>query len=121
MGALPVLGFPGNPVSTAVCALIFLRLALQRLLGLPGGLRHDAAPLVGEWPENDQRQDYLRGFWVEGERGRVVRTAPRQDSSMLATLAAADVLVVRPPFDAARQSGHIATVIDLPQALASLR
>lgn len=121
MGALPVLGFPGNPVSSAVCALIFLRLGLQRLLGLPERLRHEQVPLVGDWPANDQRQDYLRGFWVEGEQGRAVRIAPRQDSSMLATLAAADALAVRPPFDAARESGHIATVIDLPQALASLR
>ena len=39
LGAVPVLGFPGNPVSTAVCALVFLRAALQKMLGLPVGLR----------------------------------------------------------------------------------
>src|SRR6185312_13815134 len=33
-----VLGLPGNPVSTMVCALLFLRPALERLLGQPGDL-----------------------------------------------------------------------------------
>jgi len=122
LGALPVLGFPGNPVSTAVCALIFLRAALQRLLGLPEGLRHQQARLAHGWPANDQRQDHLRGFWVrEGGERRGVRTAERQDSSMQATLAAADVLVVRPPFDPPRAPGHPASTIDLREALDSLR
>ena len=121
MGELPVLGFPGNPVSTAVCALIFLRLALQRLIGLPERLRHQEMPLAHDWPANDQRQDYLRGSYVDDAAGRRVRTASRQDSSMLATFAMADALVVRPPFDPPRGPGHPATVIDLRQALESLR
>jgi molybdopterin molybdotransferase len=124
LGPLPVLGFPGNPVSTAVCALIFLRAALQRLLGLPEGLRARQVPLDHAWPlANDQREDYLRAFWVEedgGGRGRV-RTAARQDSSMQATLAAANALVVRPPFDPPREPGHPARVIDLREALDGLR
>lgn len=119
LGPLPVLGFPGNPVSVAVCGVVFLRAAVQRLLGLPEGLRHRTAPLAHPWPANDRRQDYLRGFW-EPEGGAAVRTAERQDSSMLATLTAADLLAVRPPFDPAREPGHLATVIDLPEALGSL-
>jgi molybdopterin molybdotransferase len=121
MGDLPVLGFPGNPVSTAVCALIFLRLALQRLAGLPERLRHEEMPLAHDWPANDQRQDYLRGSYLDDTAGRRVRTASRQDSSMLATFAMADALVVRPPFDPPRGPGHRATVIDLREALESLR
>lgn len=120
LGALPVLGFPGNPVSVAVCGLVFLRLAVQRLLGLPEGLRLRKAPLAHAWAANDQRQDYLRGFWAEGGHAGAVRTAARQDSSMLATLAAADLLAVRPAFDPAREPGHVATVIDLRDAFGSL-
>ena len=36
LGALPVLGLPGNPVSALVCAMLFLLPALARLAGLPG-------------------------------------------------------------------------------------
>ena len=100
-----------------------LRAALQRFLGLPEGLRQRQAVLAHGWPANDQRQDYLRGFWVDeaGRQGATVRTAERQDSSMQATLAAADVLVVRPPFDSPRAAGHTVSVVDLPEALGSLR
>jgi molybdopterin molybdotransferase len=120
LGPLPVLGFPGNPVSVAVCGLVFLRAAVQRLLGFPVGLRQRTAPLAHAWGPNDQRQDYLRGFWGTGEEAGTVRTAAQQDSSMLATLAAADLLAVRPPFDPPREPGHPATVIDLREALSGL-
>jgi hypothetical protein len=40
---------------------------------------------------------------------------------MFATFAAADALVVRPPFDPARERGESVAVIDLHEALASLR
>lgn len=122
LGPLPVLGFPGNPVSTAVCAILFLRLGLQRMLGLPEGLHHQRVRLAHGWAANDQRQDYLRGQWLDEEDGeRWLRTAARQDSSMQATMAAADALAVRPPFDPPRERGHRATAIDLPEALSSLR
>ena len=35
----PMLGLPGNPVSTLVCSLLFLKPALDRLSGLPDGGR----------------------------------------------------------------------------------
>ena len=39
MGAVPVLGLPGNPVSAMVCAALFLLPALALMQGLPAG-RH---------------------------------------------------------------------------------
>jgi molybdopterin molybdotransferase len=121
LGTLRVLGFPGNPVSSGVCAVVFLRAALQKMLGLPPLLRHLRARLGSAWPANDQRQDYLRGTSSERDGERWVETASRQDSSMLATFAAADALVVRPPFDPARTRGDIVSMIDLHEALDSLR
>ena len=44
----PMLGLPGNPVSTFVCALLFLKPAIDRLSGLPDAAeaarRHGSAP-----------------------------------------------------------------------------
>lgn len=121
LGDLPVLGFPGNPVSTAVCAIVFLRAALQTLLGIPVGLRQREAELAADLDTNDQRQDYMRATYVESSAGRRVRTAGRQDSSMLATLAHADALLVRPPHDPPRRAGETVSIIDLHDALDNLR
>ncbi|HVI19630.1 MAG TPA: hypothetical protein VM712_14730, partial [Gaiellales bacterium] len=120
LGTVPVLGFPGNPVSTGVCGVVFLRAALQKLAGLPVALPQREAELANPLPPNDLRQDYLRAGYVDGSDRRRVRTAARQDSSMLATFAMADALVVRPPFDPARESGEHATIIDLHEALDNL-
>ncbi len=121
LGDLAVLGFPGNPVSSAVCAIVFLRAALQKLLGLPVQLPQRTLPLAQGWPMNDQRQDYLRATYVDGDGGRLLRTAARQDSSMLATFAAADALAIRAPFDPPRAAGDMVALIDLRETLDSPR
>ena len=121
LGALPILGFPGNPVSTAVCALVFLRSAMQRMSGLPVRLDLREVELANPLPANDLRQDYLRASYVEGSHERRVTTARRQDSSMLATFAHADALVVRPPHDPERTLGDCLMAIDLASALGNLR
>jgi molybdopterin molybdotransferase len=118
---LPVLGFPGNPVSTAVCAIVFLRAALQTLLARPVGLRIGKAELASELGANDQRQDYMRAMYDDDALRRRVRIAGRQDSSMLATLAHADALLVRPPHDPPLRVGDMVSIIDLREALDNLR
>src|SRR5438270_12405725 len=58
---VPMVGLPGSPVSTLVCALLFLRPALDRLSGAVSS--EEAAPtarLGTALPKNDRRQDYLR-------------------------------------------------------------
>ena len=121
LGEMPVLGFPGNPVSTAVCSIVFLRMALQALLGMPLGLRTREAELAHDLDANDGRQDYLRATYEPDTPCHRIRSAGRQDSSMLATLAHADALVVRPPHDPSRRSGETVAIVDLHDALDSLR
>jgi len=107
LGRVPVLGLPGNPVSALVCAIIFLLPALARLAGLPGAPTPSrrvtcATPLA----ENDRRADFLRASLDADADGRVtVRPFPVQDSSMLATLARAEALVLRAPFAPALPAG----------------
>jgi molybdopterin molybdotransferase len=94
-----MVGLPGNPVSTLVCALLFLRPALDRLSGVtPPEEPAPTARLGVALPKNDRRQDYLRSRLARGKDGTLeVFPFEVQDSSMMRILAAADCLVVRPP------------------------
>lgn len=118
LGALPVLGLPGNPVSSLVCALVFLKPAIEALSGLDAA----AAALIDarlgrDLAANDRRQDYLRSTLTPGSDGVPVATPfAKQDSSMLSLLARSDGLIVRPPEDPALTTGDLVRV--LPFALA---
>jgi len=98
LAGTPLLGLPGNPVSTLVCGAIFLRPVLRRLQGLPAELRILTATLGCDLPANDRREDYLRSRvdWT-AEGLATVTPFERQDSSMLAVLSDADALAIRPP------------------------
>jgi molybdopterin molybdotransferase len=112
----PLLGLPGNPVSTAVCALVFLVPAICKLGG--GTPQHYvfSALLTTDMPENDQRQDYIRATLTTNANGQTqIRPAPRQDSSMMATLAHANAFIVRPPFDPPKAAGDHVDVLPMPR------
>ena len=114
LGGTPVLGLPGNPVSGLVCALLFLKPALSALLGLQDPDITETAVLGRALGENDERQDYLRARLTRDSAGRATATPfERQDSSMLATLAQADCLVVRPPHAPAIAAGENVTILRL--------
>jgi molybdopterin molybdotransferase len=110
-----VLGLPGNPVSTMVCALLFLKPAMERMLGQPGDLvRTVPARLAVDVKQNDQREDYVRSRLGRDADGTLtVDPHPVQDSSMLSVLAACDGLMIRPPHDPARKAGDTVQVVDL--------
>ena len=65
LGRTPLLGLPGNPVSSYVCALLFLRPAIFAMQGADGNLPFFTARLSGTLHENDGRQDYLRARLFE--------------------------------------------------------
>ncbi|MDN2564694.1 molybdopterin molybdotransferase MoeA [Aquibium sp. A9E412] len=113
LGASHVLGLPGNPVSSLVCAHLFLRPLIARLAGRTH--RPDLRPAVlgAAMRANDRRRDYVRAR-VDTVDGRLTATPfATQDSSMLTTLAAADGLVVREPFAAAAAAGEACRVLML--------
>src|SRR5437660_9850797 len=57
----PMVGLPGNPVSTLVCSLLFLKPALDRLSGTTSVEEGTPTARLGTaLPKNDRRQDYLR-------------------------------------------------------------
>jgi molybdopterin molybdotransferase len=107
LGRTPVLGLPGNPVSALVCGVVFLMPAIARLSGLPAAAPPTRRVITAlPLPENDRRADHLRARLAVDADGRLVATpAPVQDSSMLATLARADALLLRAPFAPALPAG----------------
>jgi molybdopterin molybdotransferase len=98
IGSTPVLGLPGNPVSALVCSTLFLRPAIEAMLGRTAAVAPMSTALLGlDLPENDSREDYLRAEISYDDAGRCVATPfPKQDSSMLSLMARADCLIVRP-------------------------
>lgn len=115
LGALPVLGLPGNPVSALVCSVLFLWPALDRLLGLPGTAPPTSRALLGApVGANDHRADHLRATLVTDEEGTLVATPfERQDSGMLRVLAEAGALVLREPHAPAMPAGAAVRIIRL--------
>jgi molybdopterin molybdotransferase len=107
LGRTPVLGLPGNPVSALVCGVVFLMPAIAVLSGLPGAPPPTRRVLAAvPLPANDRRADHLRAAISCDAAGRMMATpAAMQDSSMLATLARADALVLRAPFAPALPAG----------------
>jgi len=114
-GATRVLGLPGNPVSSLVCAVLFLKPLVESLLGLPPADPTLAAFLGAPMPANDRRQDYVRGLYTEAPDGRrIAAPVGRQDSSMLSTLALANCLILRPPHAPPAAAGDPCRVVPLP-------
>jgi molybdopterin molybdotransferase len=114
LGDMQVLGVPGNPVSSYVCAFLFLVPLLRRLAG-----RHDIEPqtstarLGRDLPANDERADYLRATLAEGPDGFVANPVPSQDSSLMAPLARADCLLIREPHAPAAAAGSDCVILKL--------
>ncbi len=109
-GEALLLGLPGNPVSSMVCAQVFLVPLIRALSGLapapaPRRLARLAAPLSANGP----REHYLRA--MSGPEG--VTAFSKQDSSLLSVLSEADCLIVQPPGDPAREAGETVEVIAL--------
>jgi molybdopterin molybdotransferase len=115
LGPVPMIGLPGNPVSSLVCAILFVVPALHRLSGLPAAapptvMARLGAPLAA----NDKRADHLRATLSTAPDGMLVATAfPRQDSSMLRLMAQADALILRAAHAPAAEAGAMVPVIRL--------
>ena len=115
LGATPVLGLPGNPVSAMVCGILFLLPALSRLSGLPAAPPPVSTAILGAAVKaNDHRADHLRASVSTDETGRIVVVPfPVQDSAMLRRLARADALILRAPLAPALPEGAEVAIIRL--------
>ncbi|MET0676349.1 MAG: gephyrin-like molybdotransferase Glp [Bradyrhizobium sp.] len=117
LGGMRVIGLPGNPVSSYVCAFLFLVPLIRALSGRDDVNHVRASALLGrDLAANDQREDYLRARLEAREDGTLIALpVSHQDSSLLGNLAAARALVIRPPFAAAAPEGSACEILRLPE------
>lgn len=115
IGETKLLGLPGNPVSTMVCALMFMAPALRRMLGLPDQPPRKVTARLGcDLAANDRREDYLRSELKTDAAGQLIATPfAKQDSSMMSLLVKSDCLVIRKPNAAAAKAGETVDIVML--------
>ncbi len=114
LGDMTILGLPGNPAASIVCALLFLVPLLRALCGDPtaGADRSEPARLGAALPANGPREDYMRASLAYGGDALPIATPfPQQDSSLLSVFAKAQCLIVRPREAPAAQQGDLCRVL----------
>ena len=117
LGAMRVIGLPGNPVSSYVCGFLFLVPLIRALAGREH-IHHvrETALLGRDLSPNDQREDYLRARLEARADGALIAVpVTNQDSSLLGNLAAARALLIRPPFAPAATTGMPIEFLHLPE------
>jgi molybdopterin molybdotransferase len=105
VGQAAFIGLPGNPVSSFVTFLIFVRPYLLKTQGLTEiGPRAVAARADFDWPRPDARREFLRVKWnLQGG----LELYPTQDSAVLTSTAWADGLVDNPAQHAIRKGDTV--------------
>jgi len=113
----PMIGLPGNPVSTLVCGLLFAKPAIAKMSGLAEVFERPVrARLKIPLDANDRRQDYLRSTLTRAPDGTLeAEPFKKQDSSMISLLARADCLVIRAPHAPAARAGDWVEIVPLTQ------
>lgn len=113
---VPVLGLPGNPASALVCARLFLRPLLNKMLGRDPTLACAtlAGRLHGLLSANGARETYLRArSWHDTDGQLWAEAYSDQDSSLMRVFAASDCLIVRKPDEAAAAPGDKVALLPL--------
>lgn len=110
LGNTVVIGLPGNPVSAFVTANLVLKPLLAAMMGARDP-RPSArsATLAAPLPATGKRAEYLRARWQDG----LVEPLEGQDSAALVMLAAAELLIARPPDVPAASRGDAVEIITL--------
>jgi molybdopterin molybdotransferase len=91
-GAAYFMGLPGNPVSSFVTFLLFVRPFLLRLQGVSGDVSPKAIAMRADfdWPKPDRRNEFLRAR-INAEGG--LELFPNQGSGVLTSTVWADGLI----------------------------
>jgi len=115
VGNTPLIGLPGNPVSSGVCSLIFVNIAIRSMLGITEKYPiFEKVTLNGTLSVNDERMDFVRAK-INIEDGYLLATPiNKQDSSMITQFSYSDCLIVRDPFEGVKNKGEIVKILRFP-------
>ena len=103
-------GLPGNPVSALVCAHLFLKPLIGKMLGTKELNNIEKKGLLqNDLPKNGVRKHFMRAFLKNGQ----LVVSKKQDSSLLSVLQKANALVIRQPNEAPAKKGDLITYIEL--------
>ena len=110
----PIIGLPGNPVSSYVCTQLFIIPLIKELLSLQNkNYKFFPACLNSKIPRNGTRMHFMRGNVFLNKSKNIVKPQKNQDSSLVKTLQESNCLIVRPPHDHAKLKGDEVEIIKL--------
>ncbi|MDN5789130.1 molybdopterin-binding protein, partial [Pseudorhodobacter sp.] len=105
---IPMLGLPGNPVSSIVCGHVFMLPMIRAMQGAGKIAQTPQRAVLGsDTPANGPRAHYMRARLQHGDGGLLIFPYERQDSALLGVMAAADALMIRPVGGAALPAGAV--------------
>lgn len=114
-GRTPIFTLPGNPVSSYVSFQLFVRPALRKMQGLDAGpLPTVKATLTGPVRSPGGRRSFVRARLDYNGSAYAATPISGQGSHQLASLAAANALVIVPEWIAQQDAGDEVEVMMLP-------
>ena len=103
-------GLPGNPVSALVCAHLFLKPLIGKMLGTRELINVEKkAYLQNDLPENGKRKHFMRALLKDGH----LEVCKNQDSSLLSVLQKANSLAIREPNEPPAKKGDLISYLEL--------
>jgi molybdopterin molybdotransferase len=113
-GATLVFGLPGNPVSSLVGSLLFVRPALLARQGLADpGPAYESGRAATAFRRNPHRDEFVRAQRTAGGNGVVLEPVAGQESHMIVRAATADALVHVPRGEGEMEAGELVRYLAL--------
>jgi len=114
LNKIPIIGLPGNPVSSYVCTQLFVIPLIEEIFNLkPKNFSLLSVHLDSDMPANGSRMHFMRGNVFVKNQQKIVSLKKEQDSSLTKTLQESNCLIIRPPFDLAKAKGDKIDIIKL--------
>lgn len=113
LGAMRILGLPGNPLSAMIGARVFLVPLMAAMLGRVQEAHLIRASLALPLDGNGPRDHYMRAVLDTSTTPPRVTALPNQDSALTTALVAANCLIINPANTPALPAGHSVDVMAL--------
>ena len=113
-GNIPIVGLPGNPVSSIVCSHLFLKQSIYKLQNYYFEENINKIKLSKDLPSNGDREHYIRGYISKNSKDELLATPiNNQDSASLSSLSKANILIIRKPKERKAKKNSYVNIINL--------